>query len=90
MQHLLVHEVCDEGANLDPLKFYQLLHDYIYDRLRPHSPNYVRHPLILESHDQLRLQLHRSKHSGCYLWQKLPGEIVALHGDKESLQIYLI
>jgi hypothetical protein len=34
--------VCGEGANLNPLMFYQPLDDYIYDRLRPHSPNYVR------------------------------------------------
>jgi hypothetical protein len=90
MQRPLVHVGCDEAANPNPLKFYQPLHDYIYDRLRPHSPNYVRRLLILESHDQLRLLSLRSKHSGCYLWQKSPGEIVELHGDKESLQIYLI
>jgi hypothetical protein len=41
-QHPLAHVVCGAGANQDPLKFYQLLDDYIYDRLRPHSPNYVR------------------------------------------------
>jgi hypothetical protein len=36
------HGVCDEGANLNLLKFYQLLSDYIYDRPRPHFPNYDR------------------------------------------------
>ena len=90
MQRPLVHAGCDEAAILNPLMFYQPLHDYIYDRLRPHSPNYVRRPLILESHDQLRLPSHLSKRSGCYLWQKLPYEITAQHDDMESLQIYLI
>jgi hypothetical protein len=52
----LAHAVCGEGANLNLLMFYQPLSDCTYGMLKPHSPNYVRHPLILESHDQLRLQ----------------------------------
>jgi hypothetical protein len=50
------HVVCGEGANLNLLMSYPPLSDCTYDKLKPHSPNYVRHPLILESHDQLRLQ----------------------------------
>jgi hypothetical protein len=82
--------VCGEGANLNPLMCDLPLSDCTYDMLKPHSPNYVRRPLILESHDQLRLQSRHSKHSGCYHGQRLPGAIVELHDDMESLQIYLI
>jgi hypothetical protein len=52
----LVHVGYDEAANLDPLMCDLPLHGCTYGKLKPHSPNYVRHPLILESHDQLRLQ----------------------------------
>jgi hypothetical protein len=53
---LLAHEVCGEGANLNLLMSYPPLSDCTYGKLKQHFPNYVRHPLILESHDQLRLQ----------------------------------
>jgi hypothetical protein len=86
----LVHVVCDEAANLNPLVFDPPLSDCTYGRQRPHSPSYVRRPLILESHDQLMWQSHHSKHSDCYREQRLLGEIMALHGGMESLQIYLI
>jgi hypothetical protein len=86
----LAHVVCGEGANLNPLMFDLPLSDCTYDRQRPHSPNYVHRPLILESHDQLRLQSPHSKHNGCYHGQRLPGAIVELHDGMESSQIYLI
>jgi hypothetical protein len=53
---LLVHAGCDEAANLNPLMCDLPLHGCTYDKLKPHSPNYARRLLILESHDQLRLQ----------------------------------
>jgi hypothetical protein len=84
------HVVCGEDANLNPLMCDLPLSDCTYDMLKPHSPNYVRRLLILESHDQLRLQSPHSKHIGCYREQRLPGAIVELHDDMESLQIYLI
>jgi hypothetical protein len=84
------HVVCGEAANLNPLMCDLPLSDYIYDKLKPHSPNYVRHLLILESHDRLRLPSLHSKHNGCYREQRLPGEIMAPHDGMESLQIYLI
>jgi hypothetical protein len=55
-QLLLALVVCGEGANLNLLMSYPPLSDCTYGKLRQHFPNYVRHLLILESHDQLRLQ----------------------------------
>jgi hypothetical protein len=55
-QPQLAHVACGEGANLNLLMSYPPLSDCTYGKLRQHFPNYVRHPLILESHDQLRLQ----------------------------------
>jgi hypothetical protein len=89
-QHRPALVAYSEAAILNPSKFYLLLGDYIYDKLKLHSPKHGHHPLILESHDQLRWQLHHSKHNDCYPVQKLPDEIVALRDDMESSQTYLI
>jgi hypothetical protein len=88
--HPPAHVVCGEVANLNPLMCDLPLSGCTYDRLRPHSPNYVRHLLILESHDRLRLPSLHSKHNGCYREQRLLGVIAEQHGGMESLQIYLI
>jgi len=88
-QRQLVRVEVSEVSNPILSAVYQPLGDCTCGRQIQHFPNYVRRHENVESRDQSKLQVRCSKHSVHHRAQILRDAKVALHGDKESLQICL-
>jgi hypothetical protein len=90
MLHQLVHVEVSEVSIPNLSTVYQPLSDCTCDKQRQHSPNYVHRHENVESHDQSKLLALCSKRNGHHRARIWRDGKVARHGDKESLQIYLI
>ena len=89
MPHQLVRAVVSEVSIPNLLTVYLPLSDCTCGRQRQRSPSCVPRHVNAESRDLSMSQVLSSKHIALHRVQILRDEKAALHGDKESLQIYL-
>jgi len=89
MLHQLVRAEVSEVSIPNLLAAYLPLNGCTCGKRKQHSPNYVPRHVNVELHGLSKLQALRSKHTGRHRAQRSHDAKVELHGDKESLQIYL-
>ena len=87
--HQQVHEEVSEVSILNLLVVYQPLSDCICGKQIQRFPSCDRRHESAGSHDLLKSLVQHSKHSDRHRAQKSLFVKAELHGDKESLQIYL-
>jgi hypothetical protein len=87
--HQLVRAEVSEVSIPNLLTAYLPLSDCTCGKRKQRSPNCVPHHVNVESRDLSKLQALRSKRIGRHRVQRSHDAKVELHGDKESLQIYL-